>query len=127
MFKNFHFCLKYARKRRCGKVYNKVLNFFFRFNFYFLTLKQNNYFQMKTKNLIVVAFIALVGFSCSSKYAKVKIKDANNGDSYVYGEIDGPAKQLKNKYADAKPETVEKANAFRAKVESALVSHFGAK
>lgn len=61
-------------------------------------------------------------FSCGSKYAKVKIKDANAKSTIVYGDIDGKAKQLKNTYPAASTETTEKANAFRALVECELVS-----
>lgn len=82
---------------------------------------------MNIKNIIVVSAVVFAAFSCGAKYAKVKIKDKNKGDSYVYGDIDGPARQLKNTYAAATPETVEKANKFRTLVESQLVSGFAAK
>lgn len=77
---------------------------------------------MKIIKLITLVSFVCVAMSCSSKYAKVKIKDANSKSAYVYGELDGPAKQLKNTYPAATPETIEKASAFRALVESELVS-----
>jgi hypothetical protein len=77
---------------------------------------------MKSIKYIVAAVVCTFAFSCGAKYAKVKIKDANEKSAYVYGDLDGPAKQLKNTYPNATPETVEKANNFRALVESELVS-----
>jgi hypothetical protein len=77
---------------------------------------------MKALKVVVLVSLSVFGFSCSSKYAKLKFKDANASSAYIYGEVDGPAKQLKNTYPAATPETSEKANAFRALVESELVS-----
>lgn len=73
------------------------------------------------KTISLLSFVCLA-MSCSSKYAKVKIKDANEKSAYVYGELEGPAKQLKNTYPAATPETIEKAANFRLLVESELVS-----
>jgi hypothetical protein len=77
---------------------------------------------MKIKSLVAVAAIASLSFACGAKYAKVKIKDKDAGSAHVYGDIDGPPKQLKNTYPSASPETMEKATKFRALVESELVS-----
>lgn len=76
----------------------------------------------KILKIAISTLILTLFFSCGSKYAKVKIKDANAKSALVYGEIDGKARQLKNTYPAATAETTEKANAFRALVESELVS-----
>lgn len=73
-------------------------------------------------NIFVTLTITTFAIACGSKYANVKIKDANPESNYVYGEKDAPAKQLKNTYPAATPETVEKASKFRELVESELVS-----
>lgn len=63
--------------------------------------------------------------SCGSQYNHFT-KDKNEANKYVYGDIDGPARQLKNTYPAATSETVEKATKFRALVESELTSGYGA-
>lgn len=78
------------------------------------------------KSIILLAAVS-IATSCGSKYAKLKIKDANDKNLIVYGEIDGPARQLKNTYPSATPETIEKASKFRKLVETELVSGFASK
>jgi len=74
--------------------------------------------------LSAVLFVAMLS-ACGSQYNKFS-KDKNEASKYVYGDIEGPAKQLKNTYPNASPESVEKAAKFRALVESELVSASGA-
>ncbi len=74
--------------------------------------------------LSAVAIVALLS-ACGSQYNKFT-KDKNEASKYVYGDIDGPAKQLKNTYPSATPESVEKAAKFRALVEKELLSSYGA-
>lgn len=80
---------------------------------------------MHINKIVAISVFALIATACGSQYNKFK-KDVNGGSTYVYGEIDGPAKQLKNTYPSARPETVEKANKFRALVEKELVSGYAA-
>ncbi|MDX2188455.1 MAG: hypothetical protein SFY32_01215 [Bacteroidota bacterium] len=78
---------------------------------------------MKITQIVSLTFIATLTFSCGAQYAKLKIDDARPADKYVYGDIDGPPRQLANKYPDATAETVKKASEFRANVvEAELVS-----
>ncbi len=63
--------------------------------------------------------------SCGSQYNHFT-KDKNEASTIVYGDIDGPPKQLKNTYPAATPETLEKASKFRTLVEKELVSGYGA-
>ncbi|MFN0047669.1 MAG: hypothetical protein ACKVOU_00950 [Cytophagales bacterium] len=72
---------------------------------------------------IFVALVALIS-ACGSQYNHFT-KDKNEASKYVYGEIDGPAKQLKNTYPAATPQSLEKAAKFRALVERELVSGYG--
>lgn len=80
---------------------------------------------MHFKQILNLIVAVLLLSACGSQYNKVK-KDPNEAKAYVYGEVGGPAKQLKNTYPAAKPETLEKAAKFRALVEKELVSGFGA-
>lgn len=72
---------------------------------------------------INLALFALISVSCGSQYNKVK-KDPNANSPYVYGEVEGPARQLKNTYGSPSPETVQKANKFREQVENQLSSGY---
>lgn len=82
---------------------------------------------MKVLKSIILLTAVTLATSCGSKYAKLKIKDANENNVLVYGEVDGPARQLKNTYPSASPETIEKASKFRKLVETELVSGFASK
>ncbi|MHA8066067.1 hypothetical protein V7S76_05200 [Aquirufa sp. ROCK2-A2] len=72
---------------------------------------------MKLKSLLPVLAIALVATSCDyQKNNRIKQKDLNEGNEYVYGvHPDSAAAQTKLKY-DAKPELEVKANEIRAKL-----------
>jgi hypothetical protein len=82
---------------------------------------------MKAINITLLLSIVLLSAGCGAKYAKVQIEDVNKDNTYVYGDLNGEARQLKNTYPNARPETLEKAAKFRNLVESELVSGFGAK
>ncbi len=64
--------------------------------------------------VIVLLFMAFKGTQCGSRYNTIDQKDPNEGSEHVYGNVDGPAKQLSNKYeADAAQD--KKANDIREK------------
>lgn len=73
------------------------------------------------KKIFSIVVLGMVIMSCGSQFNKVS-KDINEGSKRVYGEIGGPALQLKNTYSSATPETMEKASKFRAQVEENITS-----
>jgi hypothetical protein len=64
--------------------------------------------------VIVFLFMAFRATQCGSPYNTIDQADRNAGSDYVYGNIDGPPKQLGNKY-EADPEQDNKANQIREK------------
>ena len=75
------------------------------------------------KKIFLILITLSIAIACGRKYNKVK-KDANEGNAHVYGEVDGPARQLKNTYPNASQETAEKASAFRKIVEAGLAKNY---
>ena len=75
---------------------------------------------MNISKVLISAAIVLAMASCSSKYAKVEIVDANPTNKKVYGEIDGEPHQKGGTYPAATPETVESAAKFRSQVEATV-------
>ncbi|WP_035726552.1 hypothetical protein [Eisenibacter elegans] len=71
--------------------------------------------------LLVLTFFLLGGtqsciFFADQNHSKMdKMKNPNKNNSYVYGEVDGPARQLKNTYDDT-PEGQKRADAIRQKL-----------
>ncbi|MDX2196674.1 MAG: hypothetical protein NW207_09675 [Cytophagales bacterium] len=76
------------------------------------------------KNTYILLSVLCVSLlcSCGAQYAKVKIEDARPKDEYVYGDVNGAPRQLKNTYGNTTPESAEIAATFRKQVESNLVS-----
>jgi hypothetical protein len=72
---------------------------------------------MKLKSLLPILAIALVATACDyQKNNRIKQKDLNEGNEYVYGvHPDSAAVQTNLKY-DPKPELEMKANAIREKL-----------
>ena len=72
---------------------------------------------MKLKNLLPIVAIALVATACDyQKNNRIKQKDVQAGNEYVYGvHPDSAAAQTKNTYT-AKPELEVRANAIREKL-----------
>lgn len=64
--------------------------------------------------VLVLLFMFFQGTQCGSRYNTIEQKDPNAGDAYVYGEIDGPAKQAANQY-EPNPEQDKKAGEIREK------------
>ncbi|MDJ1468653.1 hypothetical protein QNI19_26075 [Cytophagaceae bacterium DM2B3-1] len=64
--------------------------------------------------VLVFLFMAFRATQCGSLYNTIQQKDPNAESDYVYGTIDGPAKQLSNKY-EADPEQDKKATQIREK------------
>jgi len=64
--------------------------------------------------VLVLLFMFFRGTQCGSRYNTIEQKDPNVGDAYVYGDIDGPAKQAANKY-EPSPEQDKKAGEIREK------------
>ena len=64
--------------------------------------------------VLVFLFMAFKGTQCGSPYNTIVQKDPHAGDTYVYGDIDGPPKQLANKY-EADSVQDRKANEIREK------------
>ncbi len=69
---------------------------------------------MKLKNLLPIVAIAFVAIACDyQKNNRIKQKDVQAGNEYVYGvHPDSAAAQTKNTYT-AKPELEVRANAIR--------------
>ncbi len=72
---------------------------------------------MKLKNLLPIVALAFVATSCDyQKNNRIKQKDVQEGNEYVYGvHPDSAAAQTKNTYT-AKPELEVRANAIREKL-----------
>jgi len=67
---------------------------------------------MKIIRLVsAIAFCSLVLSACSD-YNKTEVKDDHEGEERIYGNIDGPPRQMANKY-EAKPESAERARKIR--------------
>lgn len=64
--------------------------------------------------VLVFLFMSFKATQCGSPYNTIEQADPNAGNDYVYGAIDGPPKQLGNKY-EADPEQDKKANDIREK------------
>ena len=64
--------------------------------------------------VIVILFMAFKGTQCGSRYNTIQQADPHAGSDYVYGTIDGPPKQLANKY-EADQAQDKKANDIREK------------
>ncbi len=64
--------------------------------------------------VIVFLFMAFRATQCGSPYNTINQADPHGGSDYVYGNVDGPPKQLSNKY-EADPEQDKKANEIREK------------
>jgi hypothetical protein len=73
---------------------------------------------MNKRVLILSMFVggALMFSSCAKQNnPPSKVKDLNVGNERIYGEIDGPPKQVANVYPDD-PASVQKADALRQKL-----------
>ena len=72
---------------------------------------------MKLKNLLPIVALAFVATACDyQKNNRIKQKDVQAGNEYVYGvHPDSAAAQTKNTYT-AKPELEVRANAIREKL-----------
>lgn len=64
--------------------------------------------------VLVLLFMFFKGTQCGSRYNTIEQKDPNAGDAYVYGNIDGPAKQAANQY-EPNPDQDKKAGEIREK------------
>ena len=58
---------------------------------------------MKISKIVLSAVFCIALASCSSKYAKVDIVDANPTSTKVYGDIDGEPRQKGGTYPAATP------------------------
>lgn len=80
---------------------------------------------MKLRNYLPIIALVFVSMSCDyQKNNRMKQKDVQAGNEYVYGvHPDSAAVQSKNTY-DAKPALEVKANAIRAKLFSGDTTTF---
>lgn len=61
------------------------------------------------------AFSLALAVSGCTGYNSTEVRDQNKDNEYVYGEVGGPARQLKNTYT-ADPNSLERANNLREKM-----------
>ena len=53
---------------------------------------------MIKKYLFGISLLAILALAACSEYNNTKYTDKNDGDARIYGNIDGPPKQLGTKY-----------------------------
>jgi len=64
--------------------------------------------------ILVILFMAFRATQCGSPYNTIEQTVPNAGSDYVYGTVDGPPKQLNNKYEPDQAQD-QKANKIREK------------